>query len=200
MNVQLQQQFQIPAAVYSDDQLLINNYYVNIEMVTVDSNIADLDIATKRIDWFMYNELSDAVFADRADAERNSILAMLGLNVVTLPGVPVDQMIGIMLSCKLNAIVEGRLAVTQTSVSSDLSKGLCYVHSQAQTVGPFDSPGWWHEPTVDHHDLVLDNDEKNVVKVTVNPWLEYDLAWSSIAAKNTEAKIIVGNFNKKHDT
>jgi hypothetical protein len=67
-------------------------------------------------------------------------------------------------------------------------------------VGPFDSPGWWHEPTVDHHDLVLDNDEKNVVKVTVNPWLEYDLAWSSTAAKNTEAKIIVGNFNKKHDT
>jgi hypothetical protein len=199
MNVQLKQEFQIPGAVYTDDQLMINNYYVTVEMVTVDTKLDDLDIATKRIEWFVYNELADAVFVDQADTDRNTILAMLGLNVVTLPGPPVDQLVGIMLSCKLNAIVEGRLEVVETTVSSDHSKGLWFRHSNAQTVGPFEQSGWWHEPTVDHNNIVIEDEENNVVKVSVNPWLEYDLAWSSNTTGKTEAKIIVGNFNKKHD-
>jgi hypothetical protein len=199
MNVQLKQEFQIPGAVYADDQLLINNYYVTVEMVTVDTKIDDLDIATKRIEWFVYNELADAVFVDQADTERNTILAMLGLNVVTLPGPPVEQLVGIMLSCKLNAIVEGRLEVVETTVSSDQSKGLWFKHSNVQTVGPFEQQGWWDEPSVAHNNIVIGDTENNVVKVSVNPWLEYDLAWSSTVASKTEAKIIVGNFNKKHD-
>lgn len=200
MNVRLRQNFHLPAAVYTDDQLFVNNYNINIEMITVDTNPVDLDIATKRIDWFMYTELADAVFVDQADDERSTVLALLGMNVVTLPGAPVDQLIGIMLSCKLNAIVEGRIEVVETSVTSDLAQGLWYLHSYNQSVGPFEQPGWWHEPTVDHHNIVFDDANDNVVKVTVNPWLEYDLAWSSPDSNKSESKIIVGNFSKKNDT
>jgi hypothetical protein len=200
MNVQLKQQFQLPAAVYTDDQLMINNYNIELNMLTMDSNLVDLDIATARIDWFMYNELADAVFVDQADQERNSILAMLGLNMVTLPGPPVDQMIGIMLMCKLNAIAEGRIEVMATSVTSDLARGLCYTHSSSHNNGPFDQEGWWNDSNTVHNNIVLEDTTDNVVKVTVNPWLEHDLAWSSIADIKPESKIIVGNFSKKHDT
>jgi hypothetical protein len=199
MNVRLKQNFRLPAAVYTDDQLYINHYDITVEMITVDTNPVDLDIATKRIDWFVNNELMDAVFLDQADAERSNILALLGLNVVTLPGAPVDQMIGIMLTCKLNAITEGRIEILETSVTSDLAQGLWYIHSYTQSVGPFEQPGWWHEPSVNHHNIVFEEDTDKVVKVTVNPWLEYDLAWSSANTDSKEAKIIVGNFSKKND-
>jgi hypothetical protein len=200
MNVHLRQNFVLPAAVYSDGQLMVRNYSVDVEMITVSTNIDDLDTASKRIDWFMYSQLADAVFADQADAERNSILAMLGLNVVSIPGAPVEQMIGMMLSCKLNAIVEGRLEIIETSVSSDVSNGLWFVYRNNQTAGPFDEPGWWHEPTLAVNNIVFEEADDNVVKVTVNPWLELDLAWSTDSDKKTPAKIIVGNFNKKHDS
>jgi hypothetical protein len=199
MNVHLKQNFQLPAAVYTDDQLIVNNYNIEINMVTVDSNVIDLDIATARIDWFMYNELADAVFVDQADGDRNSILAMLGMNVVTLPGPPVDQMIGIMLMCKLNAIVEGRIEILETAVTSDYSRNLCYIHLSSHTVGPFDQPGWWHDANTVHNNVVVEDATDNVVKVTVNPWLEHDLAWSSTAGSNDSAKVIIGNFSKKHD-
>jgi len=199
MNVHLRQNFILPAAVYADDHLIITNYNINVELVTVDNNISDLDIASKRIDCFLYEELADAVFADQSDVERNTILAMLGMNLVTIPGPPVDQLIGIMLSCKLNAITEGRVDVVETAVSSDRSNGLWFVHKYSQTVGPFEELGWWYNSGVLHNNIVFDDSEDNVVKVSVNPWLEYNLAWSSNTTVKTEAKIIVGNFNKKHD-
>jgi hypothetical protein len=200
MNVHLQQNFLLPAAVYADNQLMIKNFNITVDMVTLSTNIDDLDIASKRIEWFMYNQLSDAVFVDQTDAERNSILAMLGLNVVTIPGPPVDQMIGMMLSCKLDAIAEGRLEVTRTLLSSDTSNGLSFVHLNTQTIGPFEEPGWWNDATTAVNNVMFDNQESNVVKVTVNPWLEVGLPWSSTDTVKTEAKIIMGNFNKKHDT
>jgi hypothetical protein len=200
MNVHLRQNFVLPAAVYTDDQLMITNYDINIKMVTVDTDINNLDTASKRIDWFLYEELADPVFVDQSDTERNTVLALLGMNLVTIPGPPVDQLIGIMLSCKLNAITEGRVDVVETAVSSDRSNGLWFVHQYAQTVGPFEELGWWYDYGVSHNNLVFDDAEHNVVKVSVNPWLEHGLAWSSPKDRNNEAKIIVGNFNKKHDT
>lgn len=200
MNVRLRQNFVLPAAVYVDDQLLITNYNIDIELVTVATNINDLDTASKRIDWFMYEELADAVFVDQSDIERNTILAMLGMNLVTIPGPPVDQLIGIMLSCKLNAITEGRVDVVETAVSSDRANGLWFVHQYSQTVGPFEELGWWYDTGLLHNNIVFDDAENNVVKVSVNPWLERGLAWNSPENSKTEAKIIVGNFNKKHDS
>jgi hypothetical protein len=200
MNVHLRQNFVLPAAVYSGDQLMITNYNINVEMVTVSTDINDLDIASKRIDCFLYEELADAVFVDQADTERNTILAMLGMNMVTIPGPPVDQLIGIMLSCKLNAITEGRVDVVEVAVSSDRSNGMWFVHKYSQSVGPFEELGWWYDHGVAHNNIVFDNEENNVVKVSVNPWLEHGLAWSSPGDKKTEAKIIVGNFNKRHDS
>jgi hypothetical protein len=200
MNVHLRQNFVLPAAVYSGDQLMITNYNINIEMVTASTNINDLDIASKRIDWFLYEELADAVFADQSDTERNTILAMLGMNMVTIPGPPVDQLIGIMLSCKLNAITEGRVDVVEIAVSSDRSNGMWFVHKYSQSVGPFEELGWWYDHGVVHNDIAFDDKENNVVKVSVNPWIEYGLAWSSPGDSKTGAKIIVGNFNKRHDS
>jgi len=201
MNVKLRQNFELPGAVYSNDQLLMNTYYIDVEMITVDNSINDLDVAARRIDWFVETVLADAVFVDQSDTERNSILAMLGLNVVTLPGAPVDQLIGIMLTCKLNAIVEGKIEVIETSVSSRESKGLWFTHQNSQDIGPFDTSGWWHEPTLLCNNIVFDDDEveDNVVKVAVNPWLEYDLAWRSDSTDTKESKIIVGNFSKKNE-
>jgi len=201
MNVNLRQNFELAGAVYSNDQLYMNTYYIDVEMVTVDNNINDLDVAARRIDWFVETALADAVFVDQSDTERNSILAMLGLNVVTLPGAPVDQLIGIMLTCKLNAIVEGRIEILETSVSSRESRGLWFTHQNSQDIGPFDSTGWWHEPTLACNNIVfVDSEvEKNVVKVAVNPWLEYDLAWRPGSTNNPESKIIVGNFSKKNE-
>ena len=199
MNVHLKQNFILPAAVYDENQLTVTIYNINIKMVTVASDINDLNTASKRIDWFVCTALADAVFVNQTHSERNTILALLGLNVVTLPDTPVDQLVGIMLSCKLNAITEGRLEVVETAISSDHSNGLWFGHSIDQSIGPFEASGWWHEPTVDHNNIVFDNNQDNVVKVPVNAWLEHELAWSSSAADRSSAKIIVGNFNKKHD-
>ena len=60
----------------------------------------------ERLKAFVYGELANAVFVGPADAEKADMLNILGVNAVLLPDEPVDQIIGIMLYCKLNAIME----------------------------------------------------------------------------------------------
>jgi hypothetical protein len=199
MNVKLRHNYELPAAFYNDNGLCVNTYHIDVVTVTESSNINDLDIAVKRIHWFVENELADAVFVDHADTERNSVLALLGLNIVTLPGPPVDQLIGIMLMCKLNAITEGRVTVVETSVSSRDSNGVWFVHDFQQTTGPFEELGWWYDSSTLHNNIEFDDAEDNVVKVSVNPWIEAGLAWSCPAAQS-ESKVIFGNFSKKNET
>jgi hypothetical protein len=112
---------------------------------------------------------------------------------------PVDQIIGIMLFNKFNAVMEGRMEVTALDISSTQGDGVWYQHDDGDTQGPFVESGWWHESTLKHNDIETDTTEDNVVKVRPSDWLEYDLMWTDNDAPLTNNTVVFGKFPKDAD-
>jgi hypothetical protein len=120
--------------------------------------------------------------------------------VTTLPEEPVDQIVGMMLYYKLNAIMEGRMTVTRLDLMSALGDSVWYQHDEEEdSPGPFRAEGWWHEPTVQHDTVAVGDVGNNVVKVVPNAWIEYGLTWPENTPEPTANTVVFANFSKNED-
>ena len=200
MNVRLQYDLDFLAGIYYNDRLQINSYSVSISLLTKTMDAVNTNTAMNRLKAFMHGELANTVFVNQNAKERAEMLHIMGVNVTTLPEEPVDQIIGMMLYYKLNAIMEGRMSVTRLDVSSVLGDSVWYQHdAEEDSPGPFRAEGWWHEPTVQHDTVAVGDVGDNVVKVVPNAWIEYGLTWPEDTPEPTANTVVFANFAKHED-
>ena len=153
----------------------------------------------ERLKAFVYSELCDTVFVAPADNDTVEMLAMMGMNVTTLPDEPVDQIVGIMLYCKLNAIMEEQMLVTKLDIQSYLGDSVWYQHDEDDAIGPFGEDGWWHKPTCQHADIEIESTADKVVHVASSGWTEYRLNWPEDQTGPTGNTVVFGNFPKNEN-
>jgi hypothetical protein len=189
MNVRLEYTMPFTAGVYWDDQLLMNQYVIKLYMITNSSNADVQNIAYERLKYFVYREMANTIFVNQAHEEQCRLLTAAGLKITTLPAEPVDQLIGIMLYCKLNAVMEEHMIINEIELSSELGESMSYLHAADESLGPFDTPGWWHDADLIHCELSLIDSDKVVAIHRAGAWRELDLAWpgqdSSVSTDNT---------------
>lgn len=185
MNVRLQYNLAFLAAVHFNGVLQLNAYQANLSMITRSTNRAAVNVAMDRLRCFVDSELANAVFVNQNEQGLADTLAMVGANPVTLPCEPTDQAIGIMLFCKLNAIMEGVIKITALDIASTLGDDIWFEFNEDDPVGVFDQPGWWTESTTAHNNLIVEHDS-NVVKVLSNNWSEYNLLWPESVDSSAE--------------
>jgi hypothetical protein len=101
-----------------------------------------------------------------------------------------------MLFCKLNAITEGQIVISQLDISSSLGDDVWYQQTTDDELGPFGQPGWWHSRGCQKHNLGAAV-EDNVVKVAATGWHEYDLDWPEVGGQSST--VVKPNF-RKHET
>jgi hypothetical protein len=153
-----------------------------------------------RLKIFIHGEMSNTVFINQTLNERAEMFQIMGVNVTTLPEEPVDQIIGMMLYYKLNAIMEGRMAVTRLDLMSLLGDSVWYQHdADEDSPGPFRAEGWWHEASVQHNTVDLGDAKDNVVKVMPNAWVEYGLTWPEDKPEPTANTVVFANFSRNED-
>jgi hypothetical protein len=181
MNVRLQTNLEFPAGIYYDDRLRMNRYTVSVQLCTATGDHEQINVAMDRVKMFVYSELADTVFVNQGDAERAQVMDILGINVTTLPEEPIDQIVGLMLYCKLNAVMEGRMFVEQLNISSLLGDDMTYLHDMDDAVGPFQAEGWWHASDTSHNSFDNIETQENVVKVPTTGWGKYNLNWHDSA-------------------
>ena len=198
MNVRLQYELEFMAGIYYDGALQLNSYSVSLQLLTQNTNALYTNIAMERIKAFVYSELCDTVFVGPADHEKAEMLAVLGMNVTTLPDEPVDQIIGIMLYCKLNAIMEDQMLVTKLDIQSYLGDSVWYQHDEDDAIGPFKADGWWHRATCQHNDIEPESESEKVVRVATTGWTEYRLDWPE-TQENTGNTVVFANFQRNEN-
>lgn len=195
MNVRLHYSTNFFAGVYYEQRLFINSYAVNIELLTQTDAREAVNVAMDRLKCFLEVELANTVFIQ--DNQVDEILTMddLGFNLTTLPEEPLDQIIGLMLYCKLNAIMEDRMIVTSLDISSVVGDRVWYLHEEGESIGPFSAAGWWNDSAPNHCPDVISTD--NVFKVNVGSWSERGLAWEEdIHNDNT---VVYANFSNNEN-
>jgi hypothetical protein len=199
MNVRLQYDVEFLAGIYYDDRLQINKYDVSMNLLTKTKDAASTNIAMERLKAFVFEELNSTVFINQSNMERAEFLQMTGVNITTLPEEPVDQIVGMMLYYKLNAIMEDRMVITGLDISSALGDGVWYQHDEEDSAGPFAKDGWWHESSTQHETVELQAVPDNVVKVISTGWHEMGLDWPENISSAIKAKVLYANFPKNEN-
>lgn len=195
MNVRLEHQFQFTAGTLLDSKIHMNNYYVKLEMITQTVDGVEQNIALDRIRHMLFRQFQDCIFVSEEDTDTIDKLQSTDFEVIVLPEVPVDQIIGIMLFTKLNAIMQDRLYITQLKLSSDLGQNLWYLQNEEEDLGPFEFPGWWHNS--DPNTFEKNKNYSNIISLQNNKtWHDYHLEWEEELLTPPEDNSTVLNFGK----
>ena len=199
MNVRLKYSTVFAAGVFYDSQLLVNNYRLTLNFTTVSNDPHDQNIALDRIKHFIHRQLESSVFVNSNNKDQCQRLSAAGIRITTLPEEPVDQVVGIMLHCKLNAIVEDQIVVTETEISSDLGENISYLHDDEEQLGPMALAGWWNESDASHCDQLLIDSDNVVAMRSNNSWRELNLHWHNETAVpdiDPDNKLVFADFQK----
>lgn len=197
MNVRLEYQFQFTAGTYLDGKLCMNNYYIKLELITQSVDGVEQNIALDRMRHMLFNHFQDCVFIQDTESDAIDKFQTADINVVVLPETPVDQIIGIMLYCKLNAIMQERLFITQLKISSDLGQNLWYLQNDEEEVGPFEYVGWWH--TSDPNTFEKNTNYSNIIRLQKNAsWHDYHLEWEDeLLIKDDDSTVLAFGKDEK---
>lgn len=195
MNVRLRYDMSWRAGVWFENRLQMNQYDIELEMVTNTSDPEFQIVALGRLKHFVYVELDSTVFINQADKDAIEKLVGAGIKLTTLPEEPIDQVVGVVLYKKFNAIMEDQIVIKTLNVKSDLGDNIWYLHNDQETVAMNLTSGWWNDPEPNHSNIKLSG-KKNIVKLQRNPkWIDFDLDWTEVAATEQTSNTVV-KFNK----
>ena len=202
MNVRLKHDLQFTAGIYHDNNLIMNNYTLRLWMTTNSENSVDQTIAFERIKYFIYTEIDNTIFINSNQKAQCTLFSKAGLDITTMPSDPVDQLIGIMLYYKLNAIAEERMIIMETEISSTYGANMTYLHSDFENTTGYKQPDWWTTPDLTHSDFVMSNKSEKVLSIpTSTDWRELDLAWSDEPDTGSEGNVVVfADFKQPNET
>ena len=193
MNVRLEYDMHWLAGIWFENCLQINSYNMELAITTNTSNADDHVVSLNRLNHFVYNEMANTVYIHQEDVAQIQALTAAGIKVTTLPEQPIDQIIGIALYCKLNAILQERMFVNGVTIQSDLGDNVRYLHSDLESAGPLEQPGWWQDSNPAHNNFKQTvNSKKHVVKLNRTPsWRELELDWSDAQRPTIESNTVV---------
>lgn len=146
MNVTIEYPADILAATWWNDTMLMNAYSVRCRMITATKDNIEQNIALERLKYTMFHVMQNAVMIDSKERQAIKRLEAAGIRTIPLPEAPVDQIVGMMLYSKIDAVMEGRILVTQLKLSSELGDNVSYFQRDNETIGPFSEKGWWNSP------------------------------------------------------
>jgi hypothetical protein len=198
MNVRLRHDISFTAGVYYDGNMRMNSYSLTLWMTTACTDATDQNTAFERIKHFVYSEMDSTIFINSFHNTQCKLLAAAGLNITTMPGEPVDQLIGLMLYHKLNAITEGRMIIQETELASVMGEGIAYLHSDyEQTMLPA-QPDWWQTADPMHCDPELLDTDKVLNLPQATLWRDLDLAWCEPnTIPDTGSTVLFADFKPK---
>jgi len=201
MNVRLKYDLHFNAGVYYRGNTILNNYSLRLWMITNTELAEDQNTAFERMKYFVYNHMDNTMFIDRGEQEQCAKFLQAGLSITTMPGDPVDQLIGIMLYHKLNAIMEQRMTIVETELSSAQGQAMTYLHSEGENTLGVEAPAWWLSADLAHGDFALPESEKVVSMQTTTAWRDLDLAWSELPPSMDHGNIVVfADFKPNNET
>lgn len=196
MNVRIYRDFDFNCGIVYRGEFHINSYQARVKMITDTDDDAEQNIAYLRLRHWISNILHSSVLISR-DSDMLKQYQVTGQRMIELPDEPVDQLIGIMLYLKLNAIMEGRMTITEVQLNSAEGDHVWYIHEQHDNIGPFIADGWWNEarPAC----CVKRKRSGKIVSMTrTQDWKDLELDWEDeTPPQDTVVIADFGNHDKK---
>ena len=187
MTARIERDLSFSTAIHFSDTFILNEYFMTLSMLIETEDIIEQNIALERILHFGMIVLNNCVFINQTDTKAIQKYKDAGIRVCVLPEEPFDQIISMALLQKFNSITEGRLKVTDCTLSSNLSDGVryCTVSEVVENTIDNDNTKWWNCNTlcIEHSEPVTD--DNNIVKLFSNDdWEKLELQFVKKGKKN----------------
>lgn len=167
MSPKIEKEYAFQTAVHFENKFMINFYEITLLMEVNTDNHHEQNIAIERINYFIENFVDSSIFVNATQDKIISTYENAGIRVLTIPEDPYDQIIGLVLLLKLNAITEGRLLVTDCIIHSKLSSGIKFNIQYEQTES-FVGDNWYCDPTCATKQNKLTSKKGKIVKLFDN--------------------------------
>ena len=174
------------AGIHLSTGVVMNTFSVDIQLMTSTTDNIDQNIALERIKYILFEQLADSIIIGEKDKKESTKFADAGFRTIVLPDEPADQLIGLAIWCKIEAITKDVMEIIDISIRSNLGGGICYLHNEDESLGPYDKDGWWNDPSPNC--VTLPNTKKKVVSLTNPTWKSLNLEWNE---GEVEEEIIV---------
>jgi hypothetical protein len=198
MNVRLKKTFDFSTGLVYNEEFSVNYYTANVYMTVLAEDSTQQNIAYERIKYWVDFVLTNSILIADTDAMLDKWLATQQ-RIISLPEKPVDQIVGIMLFSKFNAMAENRFIITDLELSSDVGDDTYFIHSDNEGLGPLNHGGWWTDPSPSW--TSTSRRRKKTDKIIsigrTSEWNEFGLNWDADNADEENSNTVVfANFVK----
>lgn len=169
------------SAVHFNGKYMVNFYEMNAIMEITSLDADDQNIAVERISYFIGHCLEDCIFVHEKEKDAIDKYTKAGMKVCTLPEEPYDQIVGLVLMNKCNAIMEGRITMTDIVFGSKLSNLIKFQLENEVAEAEFPGKQWYNQPTMCIQNTRRSKKEKivNLFDHKTDDWAELELTWKS---------------------
>ena len=185
MNIRIEKDAFFQAGLHFEGSFYVNTYDVTLSMLVETDLVREQMIAMERLNHFLTNTLHHSLLIQHTETVSIKRYKKAGLKICELPEEPLDQVVGMVLIQKINAIMKDRIIVTDLTLGSVLSEGIRYniVAEVAESVMSGDF--WWNKPCLSIcNDTVHQISNDNVVKLfDDSEWAELGLSWAEKSTK-----------------
>lgn len=203
MTARISRAFSFQTGVFFTGMFRMNSYEVDLSFNVETGSVMDQNTAIDRVKYFLQECLTDSVLINQKEKSAIEKYINADMKICTLPEDPYDQIIGIMLIIKLNAIMEGKLVLTDILITSRLSDEVYCAHSIDESIGPFTDNDWWNDNTPKTTSVAKSGSSKKIVKLIKlgSGWEDIHLVWEDAVPiqSNASSEIVFLNFENKLD-
>ena len=192
MTARIKKQFSFSTGLVYQGHFMINHYTVTLTMTVKSHDFYQQNIAYERMKYWMQEIMSDSILISEKDSKLKHFSA-LDTTVIVLPQDPVDQLVGIMLYSKINAIMEDRIEIDELEIVSSRGDDTVYLYGAGEVTAsgvPFN--GWWFDARPVANQSKVKPNGKVVNLTRIPEWDELGLAWDP--EQETDNTVVFANF------
>lgn len=195
MTTRIEKDFVFQAAVYFEKTFLLNIYDLKLSMLVETDSVREQNIAMERMHYILEECLENCVFLNETEKDKICDFQKTGIKVCTIPEEPYDQILSLIVLLKLNAVMEGKLYITDLVLSSKLSSGVRFNAVTEVAENLFSGNYWYNKNTTEINDLSVENKKQKIVKLFNDEnWDSIGLVWKE-KSKSSKKKVTEPNNN-----
>lgn len=175
MNIQIEKDFTFMTAIHFEKKYMVNLYELHAKMEVMTEDAREQNIAVERMNYFLSNHIEDIIFVQNTEKEAIQNYTNAGMKVCIIPEEPYDQIIGMLLINKCNAIMEGRIVVNEIVLGSKLSNLIKFNISGELAKLEYSEDSWYNKSSLSFTDK--NKKEKIVTLFDKNNWAQLELTW-----------------------
>jgi hypothetical protein len=185
MTTRIEKDFYFQTGVHFENKFYVNSYDVTLSLLVETDSIREQNVAMDRATHFLTSVLQNSLLINSKETEAIEKYKNAGLKICILPEDPYDQILSMVLLQKLNAVMEGRLRITDLVIGSTLSEGVRFTMVSEVAENVLDGNYWWNKPTIClNNEEACPTNKTNIVKLFDDShWVDLGLSWKEKGKK-----------------